>query len=61
MYFGNYRRLMYLAQTEAPEKLQAAQDAARRLGLEFEYRFTGYGGLEHGLRRAHEGVVFWQN
>ena len=61
LYFGNYRRLMYLAQTEAPEKLQAAQDAAQRLGLEFEYRFTGYGGLEHGLRRAHEGVVFWQN
>ena len=61
VYFGNYRRLMYLAQTEAPEKLQAAQDAAQRLGLEFEYRFTGYGGLEHGLRRAHEGVVFWQN
>ena len=61
VYFGNYRRLMYLAQTEAPEKLQAAQDAARRLGLEFEYRLTGYGGLERGLRRAHEGVVFWQN
>ena len=61
LYFGNYRRLMYLAQTEVPEKLQAAQDAAQRLGLEFEYRFTGYGGLEHGLRRAHEGVVIWQN
>ena len=61
VYFGNYRRLMYLAQTEAPEKLLAAQDAARRLGLEFEYRLTGYGGLERGLRRAHEGVVFWQN
>ena len=61
VYFGNYRRLVYLAQTEAPEKLQAAQDAARRLGLEFEYRLTGYGGLERGLRRAHEGVVFWQN
>ena len=61
LYFGNYRRLMYLAQTEAQEKLLAAQDAALRLGLEFEYRCTGYGGLEHGLRRAHEGVVTWQN
>ena len=60
-YFGNYRRLVYLAQTESPGKLKAAQDAALRLGLEFEYRFTGYGGLEHGLRRAHEGVVTWQN
>ena len=60
-YFGNYRRLVYLAQAESPGKLKAAQDAALRLGLEFEYRFTGYGGLEHGLRRAHEGVVTWQN
>ena len=60
-YFGNYRRLVYLAQAESPGKLKAARDAALRLGLEFEYRFTGYGGLEHGLRRAHEGVVTWQN
>ncbi len=61
IYFGNYRRLVYLAQVESPEKRQAAEAAARRLGLEFEYRFTGYGGLEHGLRHAHEGVVFWQS
>ena len=61
IYFGNYRRLVYLAQLESPEKRQAAEAAAQRLGLEFEYRFTAYGGLEHGLRRAHEGVVFWQN
>ena len=61
LYFGNYRRLMYLAQTESPEKMRTAQDAAQRLGLEFAYRFTAYGGLEHGLRRAHEGVVIWQN
>ena len=61
IYFGNYRRLVYLAQLESPAKLQAAQAAAQRLGLEFEYRFTAYGGLEQGLRRAHEGVVFWQN
>ncbi|MCY7306442.1 MAG: DUF1638 domain-containing protein [Rhodoferax sp.] len=61
MYFGNYRRLVYLAQRETPEMLQAARAAAGRLGLEFEYRFTGYGELAHGLRRASEGVMFWQN
>ncbi len=61
IYFGNYRRLVYLAQLESPEKRAAAERAAERLGLTFEYRVTGYGGLEQSLRSAGEGVVFWQN
>ena len=61
MYFGNYCRLVYLAQVESPGQVEAAQRAADRLGLAFEYRITGYGELEHSLRRAQEGVVFWQN
>ena len=61
IYFGNYRRLVYLAQLESPDKRAAAERAAARLGLAFEYRVTGYGGLEQSLRRAGEGVVFWQN
>ena len=60
-YFGNYRRLVYLAQLESPAVLQSARCAAERLGLEFEYRFTGYGELAQSLRRASEGVVVWQN
>lgn len=60
-YFGNYKKLVYLAQVESPGKLQEAQRAADRLGLAFEYRFTGYGDLEHTLRRANEGVITWQN
>ena len=60
-YFGNYRRLVYLAQLESPAGLQSARRAAERLGLEFEYRFTGYGELAQSLRRASEGVVVWQN
>ena len=45
MYFGNYTRALYIAQTE-DEGLQAkARAAAAELGLAFEYRFTGFGGL----------------
>jgi len=42
-YFGNYRKLVYLAQTDDPALQAQAQAAAERLGLAYEYRFTGYG------------------
>jgi hypothetical protein len=45
MYFGNYRKLVYLAQTEDPEATAKAQSAAKRIGLAYERRFTGLGGL----------------
>lgn len=45
LYFGNYRRLVYLAQTDDPELTARAEAAARRLGLDFERRFTGLGEL----------------
>jgi len=44
-YFRNYRRLVYLAQNPAPEAEQQAREIAQRMGLEFEYRVTGYGEL----------------
>jgi Protein of unknown function (DUF1638) len=44
-YFGNYRRLVYLAQTDDPALDAIARRAARRLGLAFERRRTGYGQL----------------
>ena len=46
MYFGNYRRVVYLSQVEDAELLRMARAAADRLGLEFEHRHTGYGELE---------------
>ena len=52
MYFGNYRRLVHLAQTRDGTLRAAARAAAERLGLEFEHRFTGYGDLEPFLARA---------
>lgn len=61
MLFGNYRRVVYLAQRDEPELRERAQAAARRLGLEYEYRFTGYGELGTTLAGvAGERVVRWR-
>jgi hypothetical protein len=51
-YFGNYRKLVYLAQTEDAELMTKAEEAADRLGLEFEHRYTGYGELGRFLSAA---------
>ncbi len=53
MYFGNYTKLVYLAQTEDSELQADAEAAARKIELEYEYRFTGYGELEGFIRQAH--------
>ena len=45
MYFGNYTTLIYQAQTNDPALDAKAEDCARRLGLAYERRFTGYGDL----------------
>ena len=44
-YFGNYRRLVYLAQSDDKALRAAARRAAQRLGLKYEYRQTGFGEL----------------
>jgi hypothetical protein len=51
-YFGNYTRLVYLAQTDDPALVTAARRAARRLGLAFEHRRTGYGDLGTSVQAA---------
>jgi hypothetical protein len=43
LYFGNYRRLVFLAQTDDDDLTRAAHAAARRLGLEFDRRLVGLG------------------
>jgi hypothetical protein len=57
-YFGNYRRLVYLAQTpDAGERARLAglaRAAAARLGLAFEERFTGHGALAVHLLRLQD-------
>lgn len=49
-YFGHYRSLVYLAQTDDASLDRKAEDCARRLGLSFERRPTGYGDLADALR-----------
>jgi hypothetical protein len=51
MYFGNYERLVYLAQTEDQALTEKAKDCAKRLGLAFERRMTGYGDLASVMER----------
>jgi len=52
-YFGNYRRLVYLAQSEDAQLHEQARQAADRLALEFHYQFTGYGDLQTAVVRFH--------
>jgi hypothetical protein len=47
--FAGYERLVYLAQTDAPELDTEAARCAARLGLAYERRFTGYGDLGPAL------------
>jgi len=42
VYFGNYTRLVYLAQSEDKALQEKARQAANKLGLTFEYKFTGF-------------------
>jgi len=52
MYFGNYTKLVYQAQTDDPALDVRAEACARRLGLTYERRFTGYGDLARTLQRV---------
>lgn len=49
VYFGNYRRLVYLAQAPKAGSEAQARAIAERFGLEYRFQATGYGGLEQGL------------
>jgi hypothetical protein len=49
MMFANYTKVVYLAQTEDARLQELARQAADMLGLDYEYRFTGYGDLATSL------------
>ncbi len=48
-YFGQYERIVHLAQTEDAAIDRMARAAADRLGLRYERRWTGYGDLAPAL------------
>ena len=52
MYFGNYKKLMYLAQTPSEPLIELAKTHAQTLGLEFAYHYTAYGELGDTLTRS---------
>lgn len=49
MYFGNYEKLVYLAQSDDAELDARAQAAAEKLGLAYQRIRTGYGDLATSL------------
>ncbi|MBX3580750.1 MAG: DUF1638 domain-containing protein [Rhizobiaceae bacterium] len=52
MVFGNYTKIVYLAQTHDTELQKKARWAADYLKLDYEYRFTGYGDLTQAIVNA---------
>ena len=57
-YFGNYRRLVFLSQSESPKLEAMAKAHADYLGLEFVHKHTGLDSVERELK---EQVVQWRN
>ena len=57
MYFCNYKKLIYLAQTENQELTEKAQECADRLGFSYERIFTGYGEMETELKNISTHII----
>ena len=58
LYFGNYTRLIYLAQTDSAEITEMAKSAADRLGLRFERVYTGTGEMVPALDAAMQRALW---
>ena len=54
IYFKHYKKLVYLGQVKNVVLQSQASEIAERLGLKYEYRFTGYGELGHSLSALTE-------
>lgn len=60
LYFGQYHRVLYLAQQRDERLLSQAEQAAAQLGLAFDWVFTGYGALHSTLIPLMEASE-WHN
>lgn len=58
LYFGNYRRLVYLAQERSAELSALAREQADYLGLDYDEHYTGLEPVESVLK---EHVVEWRS
>ena len=73
MYFANYRRVVLLSQSDDPDVVAAGRRAAEALGLAFDHRHVGRGGLAVAVpvevarmsrRRGGDGevvVILWRD
>lgn len=61
VYFGNYRRLVFLSQRDDPVLVERAREAADHLGLEFTHWHVGYGDLKTVLGRVHGAMAAWRS
>lgn len=57
-YFGNYRRLVFLSQSESPQLDALAREHAHYLALDYVHKHTGLGLLD---RKLNEQVVHWRD
>jgi len=60
-YFGNYRRVVYLAQSDSVALQKLAQEHADYLGLDYEYRSCGLEPLDQTLKLSMPREVTWQS
>ena len=57
LYFGHYKRLVFLSQTDDEILLEKARNAAKTLGLTFEHRPTGLSPFARELTRLATPVA----
>ncbi len=63
-YFGNYRKLVYLAQVLSVDSREQGRVIAERMGLKYDYVYTGYGTLDNSLKSAvtlKEHTLTWHH
>lgn len=61
VYFSNYKRLVFLAQTENKALTELAKNCASRLNLKFKRIFTGYGDMNSTINHFRKNEISINN